>query len=314
MKKKVFQTSILIIAFASYLTGLVSMLLKSNPLDLVKYFTLLSGAFALLISFVAIIYNIVRLINKDDKDSKILFALKLIASVATGITFLTVICYLQWQGNFMSDVPIVNITLHYVGPILFLISFLYFDIETKRKFTYAFIGPTLVIIYGLYTVIGSSIWNMWNDDVYGFTNFANHPLLQNVIVTLIFVFGSLAFSFLLWLINRINYLIFTGDEIDETELSKEEETDDTVEVTKEDEEVLENEIKETASKGYSGPRIYHISKRKEDEMWQVKFANGKKAIKLFNTQKEAIIFAKKLALTNKGSIRVHSLKGRIRKA
>lgn len=313
MKKRIFQTIILLLAFASYLTGLISFLFKGNALDLVKYFTLFSGTFLALICFVALIYNIVRLIKKDDKDSKILFALKLIASVATGITFLTVVCYLQWQGNFMSNDILVNITLHYVGPILFLISFLFFDIDTKRKFTYAFIGPILVIIYGLYTVIGSSIWNMWNDDVYGFTNFANHPTLQNVIVSLVFVFGSLTFSFLLWLINRINYLIFTGEEIEENDLNKEE-IDDTVEVTKEDEELLENEIKETTDKGYIGPRIYHISKRKEDEMWQVKFANGKKAIKLFSTQKEAIIFANKLALTNKGSIRVHSLKGRIRKA
>ena len=61
-------------------------------------------------------------------------------------------------------------------------------------------------------------------------------------------------------------------------------------------------------------KIYHISKRKEDGMWQVKFANGVKAIKLFNTQAEAIVFAKKLAKSQDGSIRVHSLKGRIRKS
>ena len=42
--------------------------------------------------------------------------------------------------------------------------------------------------------------------------------------------------------------------------------------------------------------------------------NGQKAIKLFNTQAEAIVFAKKLAKSQEGSIRVHSVKGRIRKA
>ena len=36
--------------------------------------------------------------------------------------------------------------------------------------------------------------------------------------------------------------------------------------------------------------VYHVSKRKEDGMWQVKFANGERALKLFKTQAEAIEF------------------------
>ena len=42
-------------------------------------------------------------------------------------------------------------------------------------------------------------------------------------------------------------------------------------------------------------KIYHISKRKEDGKWQVKFANGERALKLFDTQAEAIDFAKEKA-------------------
>ena len=85
---------------------------------------------------------------------------------------------------------------------------------------------------------------------------------------------------------------------------------ETVEVTEED----QNEVNEIIKTGYTGPRIYHISKRNNDGKWQVKFANGKRAIKLFNTQAEAIVFAKQLAKSQDGSIRVHSLKGKIRKA
>lgn len=61
------------------------------------------------------------------------------------------------------------------------------------------------------------------------------------------------------------------------------------------------------------PRIYHISKHKTTGKWQVKLATGKKAIKLFGTQAEAIAFAKTLVLSQGGSIRIHSLKGKIRK-
>ncbi len=64
---------------------------------------------------------------------------------------------------------------------------------------------------------------------------------------------------------------------------------------------------------YNGkPRTYHISKV-PDKGWQVKLANGKKAIKFFPTQNEAINYAKSLAGTQGGSIRIHSKKGKIRK-
>ena len=116
-------------------------------------------------------------------------------------------------------------------------------------------------------------------------------------------------SFLLWLLNRICFLIFIGEEVSKEETEEEKVIDEKVEVTEED----QNQVNDIIKTGYNGPRIYHVSKR-EDGKWQVKFANGKKAIKLFNTQAEAIVFAKKLAKSQDGSIRVHSLKGRIRKA
>ncbi len=64
---------------------------------------------------------------------------------------------------------------------------------------------------------------------------------------------------------------------------------------------------------YNGKaRTYHISKVPE-KGWQVKLATGKKAIKFFPTQKEAIAYAKSLSETQGGSIRIHSKKGKMRK-
>jgi len=59
-------------------------------------------------------------------------------------------------------------------------------------------------------------------------------------------------------------------------------------------------------------RVYHVSQHILG--WQVKLAKGEKVIKTFKTQKEAIEYAKSLVKTNGGSIRVHSMKGSIRKA
>ena len=59
-------------------------------------------------------------------------------------------------------------------------------------------------------------------------------------------------------------------------------------------------------------RNYHIAKR-PDGKWQVKFAGGEKAIKLFSTQAEAIEYAKKLAVNQDGSISIHKKDGKMRK-
>lgn len=60
-------------------------------------------------------------------------------------------------------------------------------------------------------------------------------------------------------------------------------------------------------------RNYHVSLRKSDGKWQVKFAKGQKAIKLFATQAEAIDYAKALAKSQEGSITIHMVDGKIRK-
>ena len=59
-------------------------------------------------------------------------------------------------------------------------------------------------------------------------------------------------------------------------------------------------------------RNYHVAKR-TDGRWQVKFAGGGEAIKLFDTQAEAIACAKKLAQNEEGSISIHKKDGEMRK-
>ena len=55
-------------------------------------------------------------------------------------------------------------------------------------------------------------------------------------------------------------------------------------------------------------RTYHLVKR-DDGKWEVKFAGGQKAIKLFDTQKEALEYSKKMAKNQDGSVLVHNSKG-----
>ena len=54
---------------------------------------------------------------------------------------------------------------------------------------------------------------------------------------------------------------------------------------------------------------YHVVKRASDNMWEVKYAGGSKAIKLFKTQAEAIEYTEKMAENQGGSMLVHNSKG-----
>ncbi|HIU61837.1 MAG TPA: DUF2188 domain-containing protein [Candidatus Coproplasma excrementigallinarum] len=56
-----------------------------------------------------------------------------------------------------------------------------------------------------------------------------------------------------------------------------------------------------------------MTKRKLDGKWQIKFNNGKKAIKLFDTQLQAIDYAKALAINQEASIMIHKEDGTFRK-
>ncbi len=60
-------------------------------------------------------------------------------------------------------------------------------------------------------------------------------------------------------------------------------------------------------------KTYHISKRKEDNRWQVKAAGGSKALKLFNTQAEAIEYAKETAKNQDARIVIHKEDGSFRR-
>ena len=68
-------------------------------------------------------------------------------------------------------------------------------------------------------------------------------------------------------------------------------------------------VKKVLPEPKEATRTYHVVKRKEDGKWEVKFAGGQKAIKLFDTQKEAIDYSKIMAKNQGGSMLVHNSKG-----
>lgn len=96
------------------------------------------------------------------------------------------------------------------------------------------------------------------------------------------------------------------DDADEQEIY-----DEKGEETVDDEEIAEDEVAEE-EKPATVVKVYHISLRK-DGLWQVKLGKGSRALKLFKTQAEAIVFAKEKAKNQDGRIVIHKVDGKIRK-
>ena len=319
--RKIFSLAINLLAVIFSMIGFGLLARELTPVHYIKFFTIITNVLIIVFGLVTCGYCVDSIIKKD-KDvtlPNVVFVFKLITSVCAMITFLTVVCYLQGAEYTKPNVSVAmhanNLMHHYLATLTFVIGFIFFDIDRKYDWKIFFFGVALVVIYAAYAIPISNIkactegW--WGEPPYDFLNLGKVGYWAYLLIPG-FIIGGLGISFLLWLLNRIAYLIFVGDEIkqeDVEETPEEKAIEAKVQVTEADEAAVAEELK----KPHAGPRIYHISKR-EDKMWQVKFANGKRAIKLFNTQAEAIVFAKKLAKSQLGSIRIHSLKGRIRKS
>ncbi len=65
-------------------------------------------------------------------------------------------------------------------------------------------------------------------------------------------------------------------------------------------------------KKVASAKTYHVSKRTEDGKWQVKYAGGEKAIKLFDTKAEAMEYTKKMAENQGRAVLVHASKGKFK--
>lgn len=317
-KRKIISLAVSLFSILVSMIGFLLIAKSTPPVAYVKYFTLVTNLLIIVTSTVSIGYNVEFLVHRDRQvlQPDYLYILKLITSTCALITFLTVACYLQHAVYRDPSVSVAmhanNVMHHYLAPLSFTLGFIILDLDKKYNWKIFFTGIAVLVLYTIYALPLSNIaavQEWWQGAPYIFMDFAQMKLWAILIIPS-FLIGGLGISFLVWFLNRISYLLFIGDEIkeDAEETAEEKAIEAKVQVTEADEAAVGEILKNRNI----GPRIYHISRR-EDKMWQVKFAKGKRAIKIFNTQAEAIVFAKKLAKSQVGSIRIHSLKGRIRK-
>ena len=339
-----------LLVFAIGLVGIVLLVLDPDVKNagVFQYFTTLSNVFVTLVSLINAIVYMVSIAKGKNYVKEALQILKLVAVVSVAITFTMVIIFLAPHNttgfNFYAG---SQLFLHAITPIAAVFSFIFLEYQTKIRFRFFFMPILAVLAYGIFYVTYAFVAKAGTAiDWYGFM-FEEGSRVTPVDITkfatlnfLIFLGesfgGAVVFGLLFWLLNKIMNLIFIGYTL---ESEPEQEYYDEVEIPVEEkkEEPVEEETPEvkeepktkkatpkkkttskpktsSASKYKDGARVYHISRSKLiSRSWQVKLATGEKAIKIFATQAEAIAYAKKLVKSQGGSIRIHSMKGQLRK-
>jgi hypothetical protein len=299
--------------------------MNAMGVGLFKFFTEDSNLLLLVASLIMIVADLLALTKKQPLGRfPVLF--KFVATVLVTTTFLVVACFLlptsfaqngwgMWSWPHMCFV-------HVVCPLLALVSFAFFETEPlfKKCYILALYPLIFVLVYGIAMATLCSLPATGIQDPYGFLNVTAHEWWFIAVAWLLIIGGTYLAAFLLLLLRGLTRSekpasseSKKADDSSSKDVDVIEDSEDDEEAEEAKEEKDEAEAQKANPTGYMDrPRVYHVAKQPSGQ-WQVKLAAGQKAIKLFPTQEEAIAYAKGLVKTQGGSIRVHSLKGKMRK-
>ncbi|MCR5146807.1 MAG: hypothetical protein K6B70_05640 [Clostridia bacterium] len=219
MKKKSIKISLVINIIVFILTVAASIImftgfkfmgndvvLESTKIGMLKFFTVQSNIFMGLMALICAIKEISVLKGKIKDVPIILYVLKLISTVAVGLTFITVVAYLGpiSVGGLPSMLKNSNLFFHLLIPVISMINFAIFEKTDKIKFKYTFLGLIPTVLYAIFYLINVLI-HMENGKVspiYDWYWFAQAGIWQICIVVPLMMFVTYFISIVLWRVNK----------------------------------------------------------------------------------------------------------------
>jgi len=325
--------------FAIFKNYFSNMAQKESP------FILFTNDGGILLSVSSLIYIVFVLFFSKKKDvPKFVTLFRFIASTASLLAFVIAVVSVfvpqTEQGNgFVATLfswDNGHLFLHFICPLISFVSFAFFEDDNHLRFWESLYATIPTVLYACVWIVLELVDVKYqNSAPYSFLRIYGVPVYEPIL----YAVGMFLSTWVLGLAHLLLHNAFVRKESEsETSFSKEDvktegssiitafgkaKKDDVVVIEDSEDDELqeeEDEIKaEEAAKamnptGYqNGPRVYHIAKQASSGKWQVRLATGQKAIKLFDTQVQAIDYAKGLVRTQGGSIRVHSLQGKMRK-
>ncbi|MCQ2793994.1 MAG: DUF2188 domain-containing protein [Bacilli bacterium] len=285
----------------------------TSPVELLRFYTELTAIITGVVALMSIVPNIIGMKKKQNATPHWLFTLGYISAVMNILTLLVVAVILRpamTQFDALFDVKSGSLFQHFLCPLLSLILFFFFAIASKAKFRQTFVPLLVTVTYAVAILLGIVIIR-YTQGVEAAIKFAPYPFfkilpeldpenwVKNLITAFVVLAGTYVISFLAWCVNRLMSLIVIGYAYQSGKKQ--------VKTTRDSLDALGTE-----QENYSN--VYHISYHdRRLKTWKVKSEGAKRAIKVFNTQKDAIEYANGQVKLHGGSIRIHSMVGRIRR-
>lgn len=178
-----------------------SLTLSSKKIEMFKYFTVDSNILMGLVSLIFSYY----LISKK-KIPKWLYSLKLLGTVGVTLTFLTVVFYLgpTSRFGFFSMFTNANLFLHFLIPVLSIITFIFYEKNKYLTFKDALIGTSSMLIYSIYYITNafSHIESGRIPIKYDWYYFARGGVVSSLIVFCLMLLFTFIISLVLWQCNK----------------------------------------------------------------------------------------------------------------
>ena len=160
-----------------------------------QFFTVDSNVLAALAAILLLIWQL-RCLRKGKPVSKMLTVLKYVGTVAVGVTFFTVFCFLGLIYGYRSMIEGVNLFMHLITPLLAMLSFCFLEREPALRFRSVFLGLIPTAVYGIIYMVMVVALRRWYD-FYGF-NMGGRWVLSSILMLLATWILSLA----LWALRR----------------------------------------------------------------------------------------------------------------
>ena len=178
--RKIFSIAINLIAAIASTVGFIVVGNSLTSVHFIKFFTLVTNLLIIVFSLVSVGYGVDALIKKD-KETVLrtpIFVFKLITATCSLITFLTVVCYLQYTVYIGIGPDNVlfwnNIFHHYLAPLAFFAGLIFFDLDKKYSFKTTFFGIIVLVMYMAYAIPLSNLnLSWWGEAPYVFMDMNN---------------------------------------------------------------------------------------------------------------------------------------------
>ena len=183
--------------------------LDTSGIGMFRLYTVDSNLFMGIVSFIFALYEIKLLKGRIKEIPKILYILKLMATVGVTLTFLTVFGYLGFMVNGGVIVLLKNSNLffHLITPLISIITFILLEKTNKLSFKYTFIGTITTIIYSIFYLTNVLV-HMENgkvNPIYDWYWFVQGGINQAFFVLPIMLIITFIISLILWYFNKRGY-------------------------------------------------------------------------------------------------------------